>query len=54
MYNMDCMDFMTDIPNNYYDLACVVNNFVSNFIKIIVGCIIFYITLTSSFSYEKY
>lgn len=23
MYNMDCMDFMADIPDNYYDLACV-------------------------------
>lgn len=23
MYNMDCMDFMADIPDNYYDLAIV-------------------------------
>ncbi len=23
MYNMDCMDFMADIPDNYYDLACI-------------------------------
>jgi site-specific DNA-methyltransferase (adenine-specific) len=23
MYNMDCMEFMADIPDNYYDLACI-------------------------------
>lgn len=23
VFNMDCMEFMKDIPNNFYDLSCV-------------------------------
>ena len=25
LYNCDCMEFMKDIPDNYYDLAIVIS-----------------------------
>ena len=27
LYNCDCMEYMKDIPDNYFDLAIVISNF---------------------------